>query len=184
MPDVIVVGDGPGGLSAALLLAKNEMSVTVFGKDETLMHKAMLYNYLGIPEMRGPEFQQIAREQVKCVGGTIEDVEVSSVEKGDGSFTVKTGDGREYQAPYLILVTGPANPLAESLGIAKEGDGLAADRNGRTSVDGLYVVGWSTRLKKIQAIISAGDGACAALDILSAKAGQDIHDFDMIEDEG
>ena len=48
---------------------------------------------------------------------------------------------------------------------------------------GLYVIGWSTRLKKIQAIISAGDGACAALDILSAKAGEDIHDFDLIEDE-
>ena len=65
--------------------------------------------------------------------------------------------------------------------IAKGAEGLAADRNGRTSVDGLYVLGWSTRLKKIQAIISAGDGACAALDILSAKAGEDIHDFDFLE---
>jgi len=44
------------------------------------------------------------------------------------------------------------------------------------------VLGWSTRLKKIQAIISAGDGACAALDILSAKAGEDMHDFDLIEE--
>ena len=183
MPDVIVVGDGPGGLSAALFLAKNEMSVTVFGKDETLMHKALLYNYLGIPKMPGPEFQQVAREQVTSVGGVIEDVEVSSVEKGDGGFTVKTADGREHQSQYLILGTGPANPLAESLGIAKEAEGLAADRNGRTAVDGLYIIGWSTRLKKIQAIISAGDGACAALDILSAKAGEDIHDFDLIEGE-
>ena len=80
MPDVIVVGDGPGGLSAALFLAKNEMSVTVFGKDETLMHKALLYNYLGIPKMPGPEFPQVAREQVTRVGGVIADVEVRSVE--------------------------------------------------------------------------------------------------------
>ncbi len=58
---------------------------------------------------------------------------------------------------------------------------MVSDRSGRTSVDGLYVVGWSTRLKKIQAIISAGDGACAALDILSARAGEDMHDFDVVE---
>ena len=83
MPDVIVVGDGPGGLSAALFLAKNDMSVTVFGQDKTLMHKAMLYNYLGIPKIAGPEFQQIGREQVRGFGGEIQDVEVSSVEKGE-----------------------------------------------------------------------------------------------------
>ena len=183
MPDVIVVGDGPGGLSVALFLAKNDMSVTVFGQDKTLMHKAMLYNYLGIPKIAGPEFQQIGREQVRGFGGEIQDVEVSSVEKGEGRFVVETADGQSHQSQYLILVTGPSNPLAESLGVAKEADGLAADRNGRTSVEGLYVIGWSTRLKKIQAIISAGDGACAALDILSAKAGEDIHDFDLIEDE-
>ena len=182
MPDVIVVGDGPGGLSAALFLAKNDSTVTVFGQDETLMHKALLYNYLGIPKMTGPEFQRVSREQVRSFGGDIQDVEVSSVEKGADGFEVKTADGKSHQAQYLILATGPANPLAEGLGIAKEADGLVADRNGRTSVEGLYVLGWSTRLKKIQAIISAGDGACAALDILSAKAGEDMHDFDLIEE--
>ena len=183
MPDVIVVGDGPGGLSAALFLAKNDMSVTVFGQDKTLMHKAMLYNYLGIPKIAGPEFQQISREQVRGFGGAIEDVEVSRVEKGEEGFVVETADGQTHQAQYLILATGPSNPLANHLGVAKEAEGLIADRHGRTSVEGLYVIGWSTRLKKIQAIISAGDGACAALDILSAKAGEDLHDFDLIEDE-
>ena len=183
MTDVIVVGDGPGGLSAALLLAKNDMSVTVFGQDKTLVNKAMLYNYLGIPKMTGPEFQKISRDQVKSFGGEIQDLEVSSVEKKEGGFAVQTADGQSYQSQYLVLATGPANPLAEALGVPKEADGLGADRDGRTAIDGLYVIGWSTRLKKIQAIISAGDGACAALDILSAKAGEDLHDFDLIEDE-
>jgi flavin-dependent dehydrogenase len=40
MPDVIVIGDGPGGLSAALFLAKNKMDVVVFGEDKTAMHWA------------------------------------------------------------------------------------------------------------------------------------------------
>lgn len=183
MPDVIVVGDGPGGLSAALFLAKNDMSVTVFGQNETLMHKAMLYNYLGIPKIEGPEFQRIGREQVRGFGGRIEDIEISRVERSADGFAVETADGGSHHAPYLILATGPSNPLAESLGVAKGSEGLEADRNGRTGVDGLYVLGWSSRLKKIQAIISAGDGACAALDILSARAGEDMHDFDLIADE-
>ena len=42
MAKVIIIGDGPGGLSAALFLAKLEMDVTVFGVDKTAMHDAML----------------------------------------------------------------------------------------------------------------------------------------------
>lgn len=181
MTDVLIVGDGPAGLSAALFLAKNEMSVKVFGQDQTLMHKAVVYNYLGIPEITGSEFQKIGRQQVEKFGAEILDVEVSSVEAGDGGFKLSAADGTRHEATYLILATGPSNPLAESLGVAKGDEGMVSDRSGRTSVDGLYVVGWSTRLKKIQAIISAGDGACAALDILSARAGEDVHDFDVVE---
>lgn len=183
MADVIVVGDGPGGLSAALFLAKNDMDVVVFGQDATLMHKALLLNYLGIPEMTGSDFQKVAREQVAKFGAQIRDDEVDGAEKTDEGFAVTVGDER-LEAKYLVLATGPQSPLAEALGVAKGGEGLVSDRNGRTEVEGLYVIGWSTRLKKIQAIISAGDGACAALDILSAEAGEDLHDFDLVpEDE-
>ncbi|MFT5091068.1 MAG: thioredoxin reductase (NADPH) [Candidatus Latescibacterota bacterium] len=181
MADVLIVGDGPGGLSAALFLAKNELSVTVFGQDETLMHKAMVYNYLGIDEITGSDFQKISRDQVRKYGGQIEEVEVSGVEKTAGGFALTTAAGAQCEAAYLILATGPSNPLAESLGVGKGEEGMQSDRNGRTAIDGLYVIGWSTRIKKIQAIISAGDGACAALDILSARAGEDMHDFDVIE---
>ena len=64
MSSALIIGDGPGGLGAALYLAKNEIKTTVFGQNETPMHYAMLYNYLGIPEMTGTEFQKIAQDNL------------------------------------------------------------------------------------------------------------------------
>ena len=73
MPDVIVVGDGPAGLSAALFTAKNGLDTVVFGTDDTTMHKAYLYNYLGIEEIHGTEFMETARDQVRDHGAELVD---------------------------------------------------------------------------------------------------------------
>jgi thioredoxin reductase (NADPH) len=51
MARIIIVGDGPGGLSAALLLAKNGHTVSVYGQDQTPMHHAQLHDYLGSPDI-------------------------------------------------------------------------------------------------------------------------------------
>ena len=56
--------------------------------------------------------------------------------------------------------------------------GITTERNACTSVDGVYVVGRSARPGRSQAIISAGDGAAAAIDILSREAGHDVLDWD------
>jgi thioredoxin reductase len=55
---------------------------------------------------------------------------------------------------------------------------VVTDKNGRTSVPGVYAVGRSARPGRSQAIISAGDGAVVALDILSKEKGQDVVDWD------
>lgn len=176
MASVIIVGDGPGGLSAALFLAKNGHETTVFGVDKTAMNFAHLHNYLGIPEIAGTEFQKRAKDQVKSFGAKINESEVISVSVDDG-FTVTTEMG-ESNADYLILTEGKNPELARSLDLATDGAGIMVDRDFKSSTDRVYVVGRSARPERSQAIISAGAGAIAALDILAIEAGKDVQDWD------
>lgn len=180
MASTIIIGDGPAGLSAALFLSKNDHHVTVFGTDGTAMHWAHLHNYLGVPDVGGTAFQQVARDQATGAGANLDDREVTAVRAEDGRFVVSTEDAASAQsAEYLIIAGGKtAGSLAESLGITSEHEGVDVDQDGRTGVDRVYVVGRLARPNRSQAIISAGMGAAAALDILSLEAGEDVHDWD------
>lgn len=179
MTHTIVIGDGPGGLSAALFLAKNGQQVTVFGTDDTAMHYAMLHNYLGVPATSGTEFQGIARRQVAEFGAELASARVASVTSEGNSFRITTDDGASYNADYVVLTEGKDPQLALMLGVATgESGNIAVNQEGRTSVDNVYVVGRAARPSRSQAIISAGAGASAALDILSREAGKDVQDWD------
>lgn len=179
MPTVIVIGDGPGGLSAALFLAKNKLDVVVFGDDKSAMNYAYLKNYLGVPVIAGTDFQRVAREQVIAVGARLRADRVAEVGGAAGRFQVVTEGGERLSAKYLILSEGKGPRLAKQLGLAfDEAKGIATDRNAHTTIDGVYVVGRSARPGRSQAIISAGDGAAAAIDILSREAGHDVLDWD------
>ncbi|MEO0814813.1 MAG: thioredoxin reductase, partial [Myxococcota bacterium] len=56
--------------------------------------------------------------------------------------------------------------------------GVEVDGNGMTSVEGVYAVGRLVRPGRSQAVISAGDGAAAAIDILSRDGGKNYLDWD------
>lgn len=184
MPDIIVIGDGPGGLSAALFAAKNGLEVVVFGQDNTAMHAALLFNYLGIEKIAGSDFQRIARKQVTDQGGTIRGERVETLERTVEGFRVTTADGDTLQSRYLVLSEGKGPRLAKAVGLQpSDGAGIETDKNGHTRVDGVYVVGRSARPGRSQAIISAGDGAAAAIDILSREKGEDVCDWDVPPDE-
>lgn len=178
MAQILIVGDGPGGLSAALFLAKNGHQVTVFGEDKTAMHHAYLYNYLGLPEIAGSEFQKIARSQAEARGAVLGADHVDSVSAGD-RVSLVTAAGESLAGDYLILSEGKNPVLARSLGLREEESGaILVDRDFRSSHERVYVIGRSARPSRSQAIISAGAGATAALDILAREAGQDVQDWD------
>lgn len=178
MARVIVVGDGPAGLSAALFLAKNEQQVHIYAQDKTAMHYAHLHNYLGLNEVGGSDFQRRAREQVAAFGAVFRDREVTGLERGTGGFVVRS-DGDEDHAEYVVLAGGKAaQRLARQVGIAPVDGRVPVDTEYATDVEGVYAVGRVARPDRSQAIISAGAGATAALDILAREAGRDVTDWD------
>lgn len=182
--DVIVVGGGAAGLSAGLFTAKNGLETTVFDTDKTWLHKAHLYNYLGVRSIDGETFVERARNQaVDDHGADLHrGEEVTGIEQTDDGFTVTTEDG-EYTASYLVLATGANRDLAEALGCAfRENGTVEVDVTMETSVSGAYATGAMVREEEWQAVISAGDGAAAALNILSTEHDEPFHDFDTPDD--
>jgi thioredoxin reductase len=177
MSDVLVVGGGPAGLSAALFTEKNGLATTVFDADGTWMHKAHLFNYPGIGSQDGSAYLETLRKQVDGFGVERQETEVTAVEQTGGGFRVITEDG-EHEAPYLVLATGATRDLAEDLGCAFDGDVVDVSVSMETSVDDAYATGGMVRAQEWQAVISAGDGAAAALNILSKEEGEHFHDFD------
>jgi thioredoxin reductase len=182
MSEVAIVGGGPAGLSAALFAAKNGLETTVFDTDETWMHKAHLFNYPGIGSVGGESLLGVLRQQVDDFGADRrQGEEVTAVSAGDG-FTVTTESG-DHEADYLVLATGADRSLAEDLGCETTDEGVVdVDVEMETSVTDAYATGAMVRAEEWQAVIAAGDGAAAALNILTKEKGDHYHDFDVPAD--
>src|SRR5258708_5804590 len=111
--DVLVIGDGPGGLSAALFLAKSGLQVGVYGHDKTAMHWAKLKNYLGVPDILGSDFQKIARDQVNAFGGRLVNARVESLVKNGPGFEATLEGGDKVASRFVILSEGKSPRLAQ-----------------------------------------------------------------------
>lgn len=181
MSRVVIVGGGPAGLSAALFLAKNGQDTVVFDTDDTWLHSAHLFNYLGLGSIDGDAFLEQARAQVEAFGADLRASEVTGVGTDGGGFTVSTTD-EQVDADYLVLATGSDRELAEALGCEFDGDVVDVDVTMETSVSDAYATGAMVRAEEWQAVISAGDGAAAALNVLTKEEGDHFHDFDTPSD--
>ena len=180
---VIVVGGGPAGLSAALFTEKNGLETALFDTDGTWLHKAHLFNYLGIGSVGGSEFVETARGQVDRYGVDRHQGEaVTAVSETDDGFDVETEEDT-YEAEYVVLATGANRELAEDLGCELTDEEVVdVGLEMETSVPDAYATGAMVRPNEWEAAISVGDGAAAALDILSKERGERYHDFDVPAD--
>lgn len=99
----------------------------------------------------------------------------------ESGFTLALDDGASEESDYLILAEGRHPEIAAALGLdIDESGAVVVDTEQRTSRHRVYAAGRATRPNRSQAIISAGAGAVAALDILAAETGADFKDWDSV----
>jgi len=121
MTDILIVGAGPAGLTAALYARRAEKSVLILEKDNfggQINFSPKIENYPGFQTVSGTELADHMVEQVLAQGAELELEEALSIEKKDGYFAVTTDCGvREARA--VILATGAKH---RQLGLEKEND--------------------------------------------------------------
>lgn len=126
MLDVLVIGKGPAGVSAAIYAQRGGVQTTLVAKDGgALLKTGDIENYYGFPEViSGPELTERGLAQVRRLGAQVLDEEVLHLEY-DGNFVVKTTK-QELKAKALVLATGTSRQKANIEGLERyEGTGIS-----------------------------------------------------------
>lgn len=106
--DVIVVGGGIAGFSAALYAARQRLKTLVIAKDigGQLNMTTLVENYPAIMKISGPELVARVHQQAERFGAEVIFDEVVGIEKEGNIFRVKTYGGDEYRSLAVILAFG------------------------------------------------------------------------------
>ena len=107
--DIIIIGGGPAGMTAALYARRNGRTVLVIEKNGfggQITHAPRVENYPGIASMSGNEFADHLMAQIIDHGADIEFETVNALEKDSNAFRVKTEEGSVYEGYSVILATG------------------------------------------------------------------------------
>lgn len=106
--DCLVIGAGPGGLTAATYLLRFHRRIRVLdaGKSRARWIPTS-HNAPGFPKgIHGDTLLDQQREQAVGYGAVIEDACIARLEREDEAFVATAADGRRWRAPYVILATG------------------------------------------------------------------------------
>src|SRR3989338_2554475 len=108
MHDVIIIGAGAAGLSAAIYAARRKLNALVISIDkggQTLL-ASKIENYHGFLVDQGASLMKVFEKQAKDLGVNIILGRVSSVEKANNNFKVKLSNNEVYESKSVILAYG------------------------------------------------------------------------------
>jgi thioredoxin reductase len=118
--DVLIIGGGPAGLSAALILGRCRRSVLVCDSMKPRNAKAKQSNgFLTRDGINPKEFLSIAREQLKKYSVEFKQMLVEKALSENGIFTVTSSNGDKYSGRKILIATGMKDKIPEIEGIEK-----------------------------------------------------------------
>jgi thioredoxin reductase (NADPH) len=172
--NVIVIGAGPTGLTAALYLAREGMDVLVIeraglGGQAGMTEK--LDNFPGFDEgIAGAEFAERLGRQARRFGVEIlEAVEVTKVAQEGSYWSIRTGDGTSYGCNAVLLATGARY---RKLGVPGEDELIGSSIHFCATCDGAFYKG-----KKVLVVGGGNSGFEEGLFLTRFAAQVDIVEF-------
>ena len=105
--DIVIIGSGPAGLTAAIYARRADKSVLILEKETfggEITHSPKVENYPGFTVLSGNELAEHMMEHATALGAEVDMDTVLSIEKGDG-FLLR-GEFDTYAAKSVIIATG------------------------------------------------------------------------------
>ena len=151
--DILIVGGGPAGLTAALYAARAGVRAAVLERASAggqILNSPLVENYPALPGVSGADFAEALLEQAEALGVTLLYEEATGAQRmEDGRFLVRS-DGGEYRCRALILAPGVVH---RSLGLPGEAELLGAGVSHCAVCDGAFYAGQAV------AVVGGGDSA-------------------------
>jgi len=164
--NVVIVGSGPAGLTAALYAARAELKPLVVAGEQwggQLMITSDVENFPGFPKgIKGPELMQLMRQQAERFGAEIVDVNVEKIDLKSRPFKV-TVRGREIETHAAILATGASSRW---LDLPNEKRLIGAGLSSCATCDGFFFKG------KELVVVGGGDSAMEEASFLTKFASK------------
>lgn len=162
MYDILIVGAGPAGMTAAIYGQRGGKKTIVFDKlsyGGQVINTAEVANYPGIPNMTGLDFAEKTYNQMKDLGAEMSYEEISEIRDADKPIkTVITTSGKEYQCKAIIIATGSS---PRPLGVENEDKFKGAGISYCATCDGAFF------RNKIVAVCGGGNTALEDAEVLS-----------------
>lgn len=166
MYEIIIIGSGPAGFTAAIYASRSNMTTLVFEGWQPggqLTTTTLIENFPGFKDgVQGTQLMNEMREQAKRFGAEFIQKDVTKAELGARPFKIYAGGG-EYLAKSVIIATG-AKP--RTLGIPSEKKFWAKGVSTCATCDGFFFK------NKIVAVLGGGDSAMEEANFLTGFASK------------